>query len=92
MEGVSPIDWRNAGLKQKRAHNVIDGAKSALSFTILLGSVGARHAKNGTMGKEERVGRRVVKLTTVVALDSLHRSVKLCTRVGKKVRNGGKGV
>jgi len=92
MEGVSPIDRRNAGLKQKRAHNVVNGAKSAFGFAILLGSVGARHAKDGTMGEEERAGRRVIKLTTVVALDGLHMSVKLGTHVGKKIRNGGKSV
>ena len=44
------------------------------------------------MGEEERAGRRVIKLTTVVALDGLHGSAKLCTHVGKKVRNSGKGV
>ena len=92
MEGVSPIDRRNAGLKQKRAHNVVNGAKSAFGFAILLGSVRARHAKDGTMGEEEHVGRRVIKLTTVVALDGLHGSAKLCTHVGKKDRNSGKGV
>lgn len=42
------------------------------------------------MGEEERAGRRVVKLTTVVALDGLHDGAKLCTNIGKEIRDSGK--
>jgi hypothetical protein len=92
MQGVNPIDWRHASLKEKRAHDIINSAKSAFGFTILLGGVRTRHAKDGAMGEEERAGRGVIKLTAVVALDSLHGSAKLSTHVGKKVRNSGKSV
>jgi len=44
------------------------------------------------MGEEERAGRRVVELTTVVALDGLHGGVKLCTHVGKEIRDSDKSV
>jgi hypothetical protein len=41
VEGVSPIDRWKATLKEQSAKNVVDGAKDALCFTILLRGVGA---------------------------------------------------
>lgn len=90
VKGVSPIDRGKAALKEQRAHNIIDGTKGALGFIVLLGSVWARHAKDGTVGEKERAGRRVVELTAIVSLDGLHGGAKLRAHIGKKIRNSGK--
>jgi hypothetical protein len=78
-------------LKKKRTNNVIDRSKDVLGTTVLLGRVGARHAESGAMGEEERAGRGVVKLTTVVALDSLDGGAKLSACKGEK-RDSGSNV
>ena len=57
VEGVNPIDRWKATLKEQSAKNVVDGAKDALCFTVLLRGVGARHMEDCTLGEEERVGR-----------------------------------
>ena len=77
VKGVSPIDRRKTGLEQKGPHDVVDGAKSAFSTSILLGGVWARHAEDHTVSEEERAGQGVIKLTAVVALNRLDRSGKL---------------
>ena len=92
MKRLNPIDGWQAALKKQGAHNIINGAKSALGFTVLLRGVGARHAKNGTVREEERAGRGVVKLAAIVALDSLHGSAKLRAHMGKKVSNSGESI
>ena len=57
VEGVRLIDRWKATLKEQSAKNVVDGAKDALCFTVLLRGVGARHTEDCTLGEEERVGR-----------------------------------
>lgn len=44
------------------------------------------------MGKKEGTGAEVVKLTTIIALDTLNGHAVLCSDIGKKVRQCGKGV
>jgi hypothetical protein len=44
------------------------------------------------MGEEERAGARVVELSAIVALNSLDGSAELSMCIGKKVRQGQKGV
>ena len=92
VEGVSPIDRWKATLKEQSAKNVVDGAKGALCFTILLRGVGARHAEDCTLSEEERAGRGVIELTAIVALDGLDRGAKRCAHISKKVRKSGKSV
>ena len=87
VKGVSPIDRRKTGLEQKGPHDVVDGAKSAFSTSVLLRGVGTRHSKNDSMSEEERASRGVVKLAAVVALNCLDGGVELLVHIGKKVRN-----
>ena len=56
-----------------------------LSFTVLGGSIGARHAKVDAIGEEERAGAGVIKLLAVVALNCLDGSAKLSTHIGKEI-------
>ena len=41
MEGFNLVDRWQAALEKKRAHNIINGTKSALGFTVLLRGVWA---------------------------------------------------
>jgi len=56
VKGIRPINRRKTGLEQKRAHDIIDGAKSALSPPVLLRGVWARHPKGNPVSEEERAG------------------------------------
>jgi len=58
---------------------------NALSFTVLGGSVGARHTKMNPMSKEERAGTGVVELMAIVALDRLDSGAILGGHMSKKV-------
>jgi hypothetical protein len=44
------------------------------------------------MGEEERAGTGVIKLATVVALNSLNGGAELSTSIAKKIRQSRKGV
>lgn len=77
MKGVSPTDGRKTGLKDERAHNIIDGEKNALSSTILLGCVWAQHAQANTVGKKECVSQGLIEFMAVIALDCLDRGAKM---------------
>lgn len=49
VKGVSPIDRQEASLEKEGAHNIINGAKSVLRFTVLLESVWTRHTKDNAL-------------------------------------------
>jgi len=81
VKGIRPINRRKTSLEQKRAHDIIDGAKSALSPPVLLRGVWARHPKGNPVSEEERAGRGMIKFTAVIALNCLDSGVKLCARI-----------
>jgi hypothetical protein len=64
--------------------------KRGFGLAILLGPIGARHAKCNTVREEERAGHGIIKFTTVVALDALDGGAKLCAHVSKEICKGGK--
>lgn len=43
VESLDPEGSRKASLKQQRLHNIVEGTKNALGFTVLGGGVRARH-------------------------------------------------
>ena len=49
VEGFNPIDRWKAALEKERVHNIINSAKSALGFTVLLRSVWAQHIEDGVL-------------------------------------------
>jgi hypothetical protein len=59
-------------------HHTIDGAKDALNFTVLRRSVGTRHPHKYPFGGEECTKGGVIKLTTIITLDSFDGAAKLC--------------
>jgi len=85
LQSFDPVGGWKGGLKQKAAHNIVEGTNEALSFTVLRRGVGTRHAEMHAVGEEERARAGVVKLLAVVALDCLHSRAKLSSQVGKKV-------
>jgi hypothetical protein len=66
--------------------NIIEGADSALSFTILLRGIRARHVEVDAMGEKERASG-VVKLMAIIALNTLNGDTELCLDIRKKVRH-----
>ena len=81
VKRISPIDQRKTSLKQNGAHNIIKCAKSMLGVTILLRGVRAPYTKDYTVDKEEREGRGVIELVTVVTLNCLDRGAELCAHI-----------
>jgi hypothetical protein len=72
-------------LEYESAHGVVESMYGALDLAILLGSVGARKAKNKAELREESVNRIVEKLCAIISLKSANKDSKLCARVGEKV-------
>ena len=60
-----------------------------LSFTILGGGIGARHAKVDATGEEEPVSDGVVKLLVVVAVNYFDGGAKLGMHISKEIGECG---
>jgi hypothetical protein len=60
----------------------------ALNLTVLWGRVGTRHSKLDTVRKEEGASGGVVKLTSIIALDTSDGTTKLCRHISEKVSVG----
>jgi hypothetical protein len=79
-----PVASRNRSLKIQGTHHIIDGAKDALSFTILRRSVWIGHPQKYPIGGEECARGGVIKLTAIVALDGFDGVAKLCGDISEK--------
>jgi hypothetical protein len=64
----------------------------ALSHAILWGRVWTRHLKLDTVRKEEGANGGVVKLVSIVALDTPDGTTKLLGHISEKVRKRGECV
>jgi hypothetical protein len=65
---------------------------NTFSFTILRGRVRTRHPELYVVRQEEDAGGRVIKLTSVVALDSFDNPAKLSRHIGKEIGQSSEGV
>jgi hypothetical protein len=72
MKALSPVASRKGYLEQQGAHDIVGGTNHALSLAVLWGSVGTQHQKLDTVRKEEGAREGVVKLTSIVVLDTLN--------------------
>jgi hypothetical protein len=81
---------RHRGLKQQGADHIIDGAKSALDFTVIRKGVWGGHPQDDPTGGKECTGAGIVKLSTVVTLDDFDGEAKLFGDKGEKIDNVGK--
>jgi hypothetical protein len=84
VKALSPIASQKGSLEQQGVHHIVGGTNHALSLAVLWGHVGTRHPKLDTVRKEEYASG-VVKLTSIVALDT----PKLCGHISEKVRVWG---
>jgi hypothetical protein len=83
-EGIRPKAWWHVGIKQEDAYAIVEGAEDAFSTTVLLRSVGTRETKYSAMSSEEGAKNKVVKLFSIISLESMDGSTKLDGDVGEK--------
>ena len=85
-EGGCPKPGGNASLKKKRANDIIDGSNDAFGFTMLRRGVWTGHAQVNAVGEEEDAQTGVVKLCSIVALNTLHNNIELGAHISEKIR------
>jgi hypothetical protein len=86
-ESFDPIGGRHGGMNQKRANNIVQSVKHALSFAILSGCVGAQSAKEDAAASQEGGGGIVEELGAIICLKTAHRKTELCVSVRNKLNN-----
>jgi hypothetical protein len=84
------MDWKGS-LEQHRGHNIVSGMNHVIGLAVLQGSVGTRHPKLDVMREEESAGG-VIKLMSIIALDTPDGATKLCGHKCKEVGEGGECV
>jgi hypothetical protein len=72
--------------------DIINQTNNTFSFTILWGRVRTRHPELCVIQQEEDSGERVVKLTSVVTLDSFNSPVELSRHISKEIGQSSEGV
>jgi hypothetical protein len=79
-------------LNQQSADNIVKRTNNTFNFTILWGRVRTRYPELCAIRQEEDAGGRVVKLTSVVALDSFDSPAELSGHIGKENGQSSEGV
>jgi hypothetical protein len=79
-------------MEQQGAYDIVDDTNHVLSLTVLWRHVGTRHPKLDTVRKEEGASGGVIKLTSIVALDTLNGTTKLRGYISEKMTNSGERV
>jgi hypothetical protein len=72
--------------------DIVNQTNNTFSFTILFGRVRTRHSELCAVRQEEDAGGRVIKLTSVVALDSFDSPAELSRHIGKEIGQSSEGV
>jgi hypothetical protein len=65
---------------------------NTFNFTILWGRVRTRYSKLCAVRQEEDMSGRVVKLMSIVALDSFDSPIELSRQIGKEIGQSSEGV
>jgi hypothetical protein len=92
VKSFCPITLGKRSLNQQSADDIVNRTNNTFSFTILWGRVRTQHLELCAIRQEEEAGGRVVKLTSVVALDSFDIHVKLSRYIGKEMRQSSECV
>jgi len=92
VQALGPEASKKRGLKEKSTHGVVGGANLALSLVVLRGGIQARHAQLDTVREKEGTGGGVIKLPTIVTLDSLDGEAELCGHPSEKVDKCGESI
>jgi hypothetical protein len=83
VKSFGPITPGKRSLNQQNADDIINRMNNTFNFTILWGRVRTRHSELCAIRQEEDAGGRVVKLTSIVALDSFDSPAELSRHIGK---------
>lgn len=78
-------------MEEQRADIVIESANDALSLTVLLRGVGTSETKDSAVRCKEVSNGGIVKLFSVISLQSESRTTKLCGDIGIKGGECGEG-
>jgi hypothetical protein len=87
-----PITPEKRSLNQQSADDIVNRTNNMFSFTILWGHVRTRHPELCAVRQEEDVSVRVVKLMSVVTLDSFDSPAELSRHIGKEIGQSSEGV
>jgi len=85
-EGGYQKSGGNANPKKKGANGIVDSPNNAFSFTVLRRGVWTGHAQANAVGEEEDARTGVVKLRSIVALNTLHSNIELGAHISEKIR------
>jgi len=91
-ESIGPVGGRHGSLEEEGASDIVGTANHALSFSVLLRSIGAGHAKGNTFVEKEGARGGVVKLTTVVTLQGLAGAAELSRHMSEKIGDCWKSI
>jgi hypothetical protein len=92
VKSFCPITPEKRSLNQQSVDDIVNQTNNMFSFTILWGRVRTRHPELCAIRQEEDVGGRVVKLKSVVAVDSFDSPTELSRHIGKKIRQSSEGI
>jgi hypothetical protein len=92
VKSFCPITLGKKSLNQQSADDIVNRTNNMFNFTILCGRVRTRHPELCAVRQEEDAGGRVVKLTSVVALDSFDSPTELSRHIGKKIGQSSESV
>jgi hypothetical protein len=79
-------------MNHQSADDIVNRMNNTFNFTILWGRVRTRHLELCAIRQEEDSGGRVVKLTSVVTLDSFDSPAKLSRHISKEIGQSSEGV
>jgi hypothetical protein len=92
MKPFSPLAPEKGSLDKQCADDIVNGVNDVFNFTILRGLVRIRHPEMCPFRQKKGPSGRVVKLTSVVALDGLDGATDLSNNISKEVGQGSEGV
>jgi hypothetical protein len=92
VKSFCPITPEKESLNQQSADDIVKRTNNTFSFTILWGRVRIRHLELCAIQQEEDSGGRIIKLTSVVALDSFDSPAELSRHIGKEIGQSSEGV
>jgi hypothetical protein len=92
VQSFSLITPGKGNLDKQNADDIVNRTNNTFNFTILRGCVWARHLELCVIRQEEDPGRRVVKLTPVVALDGFELPAELIRHISKEIGQSGECV
>jgi hypothetical protein len=87
-----PITPGKGSLNQQSADATVNRTNNTFSFTILWGHVRTRYPELCVIRQEDDSGGTVVKLTSVVALDSFDSPAELSRHISKEIGQSSEGV